>query len=134
MTELAPAPRKPTIIVGDADYARLTDLADVLHDRFPGAADELQAEIDRAHVLPSDHVPDHVVKMGSTVEYATDSGPPRRVVLVFPGDADIAKGRVSILTPVGTALLGLSKGQSITWHSRDGRLQTLTVLEVKGSD
>jgi regulator of nucleoside diphosphate kinase len=50
---------------------------------------------------------------------------------VFPGDADISTNRVSVLTPIGTALLGLSTGQSIRWKTRDGREQELTVIGVE---
>jgi regulator of nucleoside diphosphate kinase len=52
------------------------------------------------------------------------------VTLVYPAEADIAEGRISVLTPVGTALIGLRAGQSITWRTRDGRKQVLTVLRV----
>jgi regulator of nucleoside diphosphate kinase len=50
---------------------------------------------------------------------------------VYPGEADIAQNRVSILTPIGAALIGLSVGQSIAWSARDGRQQVLTVLSVE---
>jgi regulator of nucleoside diphosphate kinase len=53
------------------------------------------------------------------------------VTLVYPVDADIATGRISIMTPVGTALIGLRVGQSISWRSRDNRKHMLTVLAVK---
>ncbi len=68
--------------------------------------------------------------MGSTVEYESDIEGARTVTLVFPGEADIALSRVSILTPIGTALLGLSPGQSIGWTARDGRRHQLTILSV----
>ncbi|WP_325053327.1 GreA/GreB family elongation factor [Sinorhizobium meliloti] len=57
----------------------------------------------------------NVVRMGSTVEYETDTGGRRTVALVFPINADISEGKISILTPIGTALIGLSVGQSIMW-------------------
>jgi regulator of nucleoside diphosphate kinase len=68
--------------------------------------------------------------MGSTVEFRSDTGQQRRVTLVYPGEADFAQGRISILTPIGAALIGLSPGQSIAWTSRDGRQHRLTVLSV----
>jgi regulator of nucleoside diphosphate kinase len=52
--------------------------------------------------------------------------------LVFPGQADIAAGKISILTPIGAALIGLSQGQSIDWKTRDGRSRQLTILSVEG--
>ncbi|MNW16687.1 nucleoside diphosphate kinase regulator [compost metagenome] len=52
------------------------------------------------------------------------------MTLVFPKDADISEGRISVLTPIGTALLGLSAGQTMGWTARDDRRHTLTVLAV----
>jgi regulator of nucleoside diphosphate kinase len=54
----------------------------------------------------------------------------RTVLLVYPADADIATARVSVLTPIGAALIGLRVGQSISFRTRDGRPQMLTVLRV----
>ncbi len=68
--------------------------------------------------------------MGSIVTFKPDTGDPKTVTLVFPGDADISQGNVSILTPIGTALMGLSAGQSIMWTARDGRQHQLLVLQV----
>jgi regulator of nucleoside diphosphate kinase len=55
------------------------------------------------------------------------------VTLVFPAEADIAEGKISVLTPVGAALIGLTEGQSIMWTTRDGRDQELTILSVKAA-
>jgi regulator of nucleoside diphosphate kinase len=71
--------------------------------------------------------------MGATVEYGSDDGHQRRVTLVYPQDADIAQNKISILTPIGTALLGLAVGQSIQWTTNDGRNRTLTILAVDQS-
>jgi regulator of nucleoside diphosphate kinase len=86
--------------------------------------------MDRAEVVAAGLVPDDVVRMGSTVEFCSDTGEQRRVTLVFPGDADIAMGKISILTPIGTALIGLKVGQSITWVTRGGQEHQLTVAHV----
>ena len=69
--------------------------------------------------------------MGSTLRFTSDGGEDRRVTLVFPGEADIAEGKISILTPIGVALIGLSAGQSIDWTARDGRTHRLTVETVE---
>jgi regulator of nucleoside diphosphate kinase len=89
-------------------------------------------EMDRAKVIPSESLPLGIVRMGSTVEFES-AGQRRRVTVVFPGDADISQGKISILTPVGAALIGLSEGQSIMWMTRDGRSQQLTVLDVEST-
>lgn len=122
---------KPPIVVSEADYERLANLAATILDRLPELAGELQAELDRAAVVAAGAVPAGVVRMGSTVAFRSEGGRERTVTLVYPGEADIAAGRVSVLTPVGTALLGLSAGQSIRWTTRDGREQELTVLAVE---
>lgn len=92
----------------------------------------LLEEIDRAKVKDSDRVPANVVTMRSTVEFVVQStGERRTVTLVYPRDADIAKGRLSILTPVGAGLIGLRVGQSISWPTRNGEERLLVIESVK---
>lgn len=122
--------RKPAISVSDIDHPRLTRLANAIADQSPELADELFEELERARVVKAARLPETVVRMGSTVTYSSDDGQHKTVTLVFPAEADIAAGRVSILTPVGTALLGLSPGQSIEWTTRDHRQHRLTVESV----
>ena len=122
--------RLPEIVVGDTDHARLTTLANAALETVPDTADELLSELDRAKVVADDSVPRDVVRMGSVVEYRSDNDQ-KRVTLVFPQEADIASGKVSVLTPVGAALIGLAKGESITWTAPDGSRHELTILSVE---
>jgi regulator of nucleoside diphosphate kinase len=121
----------PRIVVSESDHDRLTDLATAALDRLPETAQELLDEMERAEVVGAPAVPANVVGMGSTVTFQPDGGRKRRVTLVFPAAADIAESRISVLTPIGTALIGLSEGQSIDWSARDGRRHQLTVLAVE---
>jgi len=121
---------KPDIIISEADHARLSQLAEGLLARLPEVAGELLAEVERATIVAPDALPRNVIAMGSTVEYADDEGQTRRVTLVYPDQADIARERISVLTPIGAALIGLGEGQSITWKTRDGRTRELRVLRV----
>ena len=125
------SPRKPKIVVGQIDHERLTGLATTALDRSPEVAETLLAEMDRARVVAPTQVPADVVRMGSFVAFSSDSAQQRRVQLVYPGEADIEAGRISILTPIGTALIGLAAGQSIAWTATDGRQHTLTVVSVE---
>ncbi len=126
-------PEMPTIIVSQADQERLTRLALDALRRTPDVASELIAEMERAEVVPM--APACVVQMGSTVTFRSDDGREQRVTLVFPGQADIGRGRISILTPIGAALIGLSANQSIAWSTRNGSRRHLTVLAVEaGAD
>ena|SRR5688572_7143729 len=129
--ELMQAEPMPAIVVSDTDYNRLVNLAAVVEEREPHVSSVLQSEMKRAQVVPADIFPANAVKMGSTVEFRSDTGQQRRVTLVYPGDADFAQGRISILTPIGATLIGLSPGQSIAWTARDGRRHSLTVLSVE---
>lgn len=122
-------PEMPALLVGADDQQRLTTLALDALQRVPDVAAELLAEMERAEVMTA--VPSSVVQMGSRVTFVADDGQERSVVLVYPGQADIGAGRISILTPIGTALIGLSEGQSIAWTTRDGRRRRLTVQRVE---
>ena len=124
-------PARPDIIVSRADHERLTQMANGLLDRRPELADQLLNELERARLLETNAVPANRVRMGSGVEYRVDDGQARRVTLVYPGEADIAQGKVSVLTPIGTALLGLSVGQAIDFVANDGRPHRLTILAVE---
>jgi len=123
----------PTLIVSVVDQERLSRLATAAIDRIPEIADELLSEMERATVVDGASIPSNVVQMGSTVEFVSNDGQHRSVMLVFPADADISQGKISVLTPVGTALIGLSEGQSIMWTTRDGREQELAILSVKAA-
>ena len=125
--------RKPAIIMSRDDQARLTRLADSVAAANPELADDLFGELERARIVAKIERHPAVVRMGSTLRFTTDSGEERRVTLVFPADADITEGKISILTPIGIALIGLAAGQSMEWTARDGRLHRLTVESVEGA-
>ena len=122
---------KPRITLTADDYERLSLLARAAATSMPDLATILSDELERAHVL-ADGRPEQTVCMGSEVEFRDDStGKIQTVTLVYPGDADISQRRISVLTPVGTALIGLSAGDSITWETRNGDPRRLTVLAVR---
>lgn len=123
--------RKPAITIGEANHAALTRLAETHSETNPTVADVLLAELDRAKVVPDEKLRDDVVRMGSTLRYTTETGEARTVTLVYPAQADIEAGKISILTPIGAALIGLSAGQSIEWEARDGRIHILTIETVQ---
>lgn len=125
-----PKSHLPKIVIGQSDHASLTRLANDALERLPAVAEELLTELDRAKLVSDRAVPANVVRMGSHVVFRAEDGPERQVELVYPGKADISEGRVSIMTPIGAALIGLAEGQSIAWTARDGKAHRLTVLKV----
>lgn len=135
MASTAPASSaqtRPLIRLVDREAERLADLAVRAADAVPDVAELLLREIDRAEIHSASSLPADVVTMYSQVEYRDEaSGRTRSVQLVYPADADISVGRVSILTPVAAGLIGLSAGQSIRWPDRDGRERRLLVVRVE---
>ncbi len=120
----------PAITLGEADHAKLNALAMAGLERMPDLADRLLEELERAKVVADTKVPESVVRMGSSITYVTNAGQEQTVTLVYPADADIESGRVSVMTPIGTALIGLKAGQSITWRDRADKRHKLTVVSV----
>ena len=121
---------KPAITMIRSDHEALSRLAESASAKNPAVADQLFAELDRARVVADARLSAKVVRMGSTLRFTTDAGEDRTVTLVFPAEANIAEGKVSILTPIGAALIGLSSGQEIDWTARDGRVRRLSVESV----
>jgi len=132
----APASRRkaarPPIQMRESDADRLSELAMQIEAAQPQLAAMLTTEIDRARIVADARLPATVVAMGSTVRFADETaGTERTVQLVYPHQADIEAGRLSILTPVGAGLIGLGAGQSIVWRDRSERERVLRVVEVR---
>jgi regulator of nucleoside diphosphate kinase len=121
---------KPAITVSRIDLERIEALLERLPATEATRVDALRAELDRAEVLEPTAMPDHIVTMNSTVTFVDESnGEKLTLTLVYPAAAG-APGTVSILAPVGSALLGLSRDQQIDWPTPDGRQRRLRVLEI----
>ncbi|MDE2563962.1 MAG: nucleoside diphosphate kinase regulator [Sphingomonadales bacterium] len=124
--------RRPPIHMIDVEADALTSLALAARGKMQDVSEPLLEEIARAEIHTAAGIAPDVVTMHSTVEFLDEgSGAGRVVELVYPRDADIAAGRISILTPVGAGLIGLRTGQSIVWPDRDGRERRLTIVEVR---
>ncbi len=123
--------QKPAITISQSDHERLWRLGTQLLQKNQDLAEELLDELDRAAIVEDACVPNDVVTMGARLRFTTDTGDDRSITLVFPDEADISAGCISVLTPIGAALIGLSAGQSIDWQSLDGRQHCLTVQSVE---
>lgn len=121
---------KPRITLSSLDVDRLEKLLDALpRGTIPGQA-ELRAELDRGDVVAPEDVPPDVVTMNSTVRFAFESGKEFSMTLVYPEHVDGDASRISILAPVGSALLGMTGGENIEWPRPGGGQMKLTVKEV----
>lgn len=122
------APEKPPVYVTNADLEQLIEIAETL--RSTGAL-LLARELERAVVVDDHETPHPFVRLDSRVEYRDlITGRTRAVVVVRPGEGDIDRDRLSVLSPVGAALFGLRAGDSFAFCSEDGRPRVLEVLEV----
>lgn len=122
----------PPLVIDEAVYDYLYKLAEQATKTAPDVGEYLLEEVSRARLLPSDRMPQDVVRLGSWVTYrdmASDTE--RRVQLVYPGQADAAAGRVSVVSPLGAALIGLSVGQTMRWHLEQRADRSLQVVDVQ---
>ena len=120
----------PPIIVSSLDLERLNDLLDSgKYVDLPGV-DALRKELERAKIVEPNEVPPNVVTMNSIVRCVDETnGTDYELTLVYP-HASGTVGAVSVLAPVGSALLGLSVGQSIAWQIPAGRNLKVKVLDI----
>ena len=112
---------KPPIAIDANHFARLFALSSLTNGSMTEVCEYLREELDRARVLPAEKLRPDIVSLGSQVEFRDEqTGKIQEIILVYPLDADIARRRVSVLTPVGAALLGLSVNQTISFRTRTG--------------
>lgn len=131
-TTVQPLAVLPHLRVTRGDLERLRTVVERNLDGPLGSSAELlELELERAQVLPSDDVPPNLVTMCSRLRYEViETSKQRELTLVYPEETDAGEAKVSVLAPVGTALLGLSAGDAIRWPLPGGRVRTLRVLEV----
>jgi regulator of nucleoside diphosphate kinase len=120
----------PPLLVGHRSESLLRGIARAAMTRAPEVATRLLQEVDRADVVHESSVPDDVVRMGALVTYEIHPGGRTNTIrLVAPHEADVQASRISVVSDVGAALLGLRAGQQIEWRF-GGRRHVLEVLHV----
>ena len=119
----------PRIMLSRFDQERLEKLLAKVGARPD--LDALRAEIDRAEVVEPEQIPPNRVTMNSRVRFVDEeSKDEHEITLVFPGHASVEENRISVLAPVGSALLGLSVGDAIEWPLPNARSRRLRVVAV----
>ncbi len=116
------------IFITEKDYLRLKTLLENIPEL---ERENLEIEIERAVVLPDDEVPAELVTMNSTIKYKDlSNGKEKTVTITYPGDKRKFGKNISIMAPLGSALIGLSKEQEINWKFPDGQTRRLKVLSA----
>ncbi len=121
----------PNIVISSLDALRLENLLATLRGSdFPGK-DDLEAELARADVVEPEEIPPTVVTMNSTVRFKVlPDAQEFELTLVYPRDLDDSGRKISILAPVGSALLGLSHGDEIEWPKPNGGMMRVRIEEI----
>ena len=131
MTTITPTQTLPTVYVTEADHEILSNLAQAVAGRSPGGR-VLAGEMARAVIVEAGQAPCPFVGIGSTVGFQDlTSGQVRRMRLSLPRDASIDDGRISVLTPVGAALIGMTAGETFHWTDHDSRPRGVRVLSIE---
>ena len=121
----------PPVFLADSEADILADLALAVRERSPLAADFLLRELDRASTTSPAELPRDVVTMMSCVDFVDeDSGELHSVQLVYPRDADTDLHCISVLTPIGAALIGMRRGEAIDWADLRGARRRLRIVGV----
>lgn len=122
------------IVITEDDYVRLQRLVEssrLLRQRDAKHLDDLEQELERAVIMRAGEVPSDVVTMNSRVKVKDlNSGRVTAYQIVFPGQADVAKNRISVLAPIGTGLLGNTAGTTVEWQVPSG-IRRFRILEVE---
>ncbi len=121
----------PPITVNSNDFETLHELLARLPDDAPDPVPFLRAELDRAEVVEPTKVPPRVVTMNSTVRFMVGTNDQvLERTLVYPGKPNVGVGAISVMTPVGSALLGVTEGDSIEWVRDGDATMVVRVIEV----
>lgn len=115
----------PSIIISIEDFQKIKSIITFNESRN---TDLLAEELDRANLVMADYLPTDVVSMNSKVKFADlETDKEQTVVLVYPEEANISENKISILSPIGSALIGLRIGQTIEWPLAEGRVKRIQV-------
>ena len=121
----------PPILIAETDFDYLANLTNARGGALSEVMTFLEQELERADVVPDPYLPDDAIRLHSRVTYRDlVTGHERTVILAYPQEEDISLGRISVLTPVGAALLGLRPGQRIAWRSWADTERSLEVVAV----
>ena len=122
---------RPEITISSLDLDRLYNLLESLPKNSFAGNTELSSELARANVVDPKEVPPTIVTMNSTVKFTVESTKNEfELTLVYPKDVDSSGKTISILAPVGSALLGLSQGDEIEWPKPGGGLLKVKITEI----
>jgi len=122
---------KPNIIISSLDLERLERLLDTMPANASLGVRQLEDELERAEIVDPRDVPASVDTMNSKVRFQVKNTTEElNMTLVYPKDMDTSGGTISVLAPIGCALLGLSTGDEIEWPGPNGKPMQVRIEEI----
>lgn len=127
--------RAARLVISEDQISLLERLEAGLARRNPELSALLLSKLARARIVPANRLPDDVAAIGRRITYRDEGADvTRHITLVPPAEADIARDHVSIMTPIGIALIGLPKGAKASWKARNNESRGLWLLDVERQD
>lgn len=116
------------ITITEKDFLRITNLINSIKTQ---EYEDLEVELDRASIVADNEISEHIVTMNSKVRYVDLKTRKESIVtIVYPQDVNTSEGKISVLAPLGSALIGLEVDQEINWRFPNGSTRTLKILEI----
>lgn len=120
--------KEDVILMTERDYLRIKH---ILSFQNSSEFENLEVELDRARIIDDNEIPAGLVKMDTKFKFEVmQEEKTMTVTIVYPEDADFAEGKISVLAPLGSALIGLQVNQEINWMFPNGKVKRLKILEV----
>lgn len=120
--------KEDVILMTERDYLRIKH---ILSFQNSSEFENLEIELDRAKIVEESAIPSGLVKMNTKFKFEVITDKKEMVItIVYPEEANFAEGKVSVLAPLGSALIGLQLNQEINWMFPDGKIKRLKILEV----
>lgn len=120
--------KEDVILMTERDYLRIKH---ILSFQNSTEYENLEVELDRAKIVDDSEIPEGLVKMDTKFKFEVlQEEKTMTVTIVYPEDADFAQGKISVLAPLGSALIGLQVNQEINWMFPNGKVKRLKILEV----
>ncbi|MEQ9188145.1 MAG: GreA/GreB family elongation factor, partial [Cryomorphaceae bacterium] len=126
---------KKSIIISQKDYKiliKILDRASFVDPVQKACLNRLLLELERATIVADDQLPDNVVRFGSTIDIEIPMGVKDGLTIVLPEEADFNRKKISVISPLGSAILGYQEGDVIHWPLRNGT-QSIIICKVDNS-
>ena len=122
-----------SIVISKDDYESMRNVLETTSYADPiqkECLEKLMLELEQANILSSDSIPNNIVRLGSVVDIQTPFGMKDGLTIVLPNEGDFNRKKISVISPIGSALLGYPEGKNVRWPLSNG-VQTILIKKVR---